>query len=712
MKKFFSLILLITLLTALVSAASAAPPAQEGQEYIVSADDWLSKLAEKYLGNVLAYPAIVEATNNKHAEDASFAVITNPNLIEPGWKLWIPSAEEAAAYMGGAVPAGIKVAVIGKSVHPYWANVEKGVQDAAVKLGVQADFFVPTREDVAAQISTMEGYIAQGYDGIAVAPSDPKAMEATIKAAMDAGIPVITLDTDAPESVRLAYVGTSNKAAGVVAGQEMAKLLPEGGKVAFGTGSLTALNSLERMEGFREGMGAAITVVEPVNNDKEDSATALELANATLVANPDLAGAFGVYAYNGPAWAQAVKEQNKAGQVKIVCFDATDEHIGFLKEGVIDVLVAQREYFQGYKSVELLTLMAQKGIEAGMAEYGVPADKVVDTGVDVVTLANLAEYDATLTQLGIPHTWSAGPAAVKVAVIGKSVHPYWANVEKGVQDAAVKLGVQADFFVPTREDVAAQISTMEGYIAQGYDGIAVAPSDPKAMEATIKAAMDAGIPVITLDTDAPESVRLAYVGTSNKAAGVVAGQEMAKLLPEGGKVAFGTGSLTALNSLERMEGFREGMGAAITVVEPVNNDKEDSATALELANATLVANPDLAGAFGVYAYNGPAWAQAVKEQNKAGQVKIVCFDATDEHIGFLKEGVIDVLVAQREYFQGYKSVELLTLMAQKGIEAGMAEYGVPADKVVDTGVDVVTLANLAEYDATLTQLGIPHTWTP
>jgi hypothetical protein len=55
---------------------------------------------------------------------------------------------------------------------------------------------------------------------------------------------------------------------------------------------------------------------------------------------------------------------------------------------------------------------------------------------------------------------------------------------------------------------------------------------------------------------------------------------------------------------------------------------------------------------------------------------------------------------------------LLTLMAQKGIEAGMAEYGVPADKIVDTGVDVVTKANLAEYDATLTQLGIPHTWTP
>ncbi len=306
---------------------------------------------------------------------------------------------------------------------------------------------------------------------------------------------------------------------------------------------------------------------------------------------------------------------------------------------------------------------------------------------------------------------AAPPAEVRVVVIGKSVHPYWANVEKGTMDAAAVLGVEAEFFVPQKEDVQAQISTMEAYIAQGVNGIAIAPSDPVAAAATIEAAMEAGIPVITLDTDAPESERLAYVGTSNKAAGVEAGLAMLELLPDGGKVGIGTGSLTALNSLERIEGFTEAMeGSAIEIVEPINNDKEDSATALELANSTLAANPDLAGAFGVYAYNGPAWAKAVKEQGRAGEVKIVCFDATTEHIEFVKEGVIDVLVAQREYFQGYKSVELLTLMAQMGVEEAMAEYGVPDDKVVDTGVDVVTLDVLVDYATTLDELGIPHEW--
>jgi branched-chain amino acid transport system substrate-binding protein len=95
--------LVITVLAVLVPVAGAAPLAQ-GEEYIVLAGDWLSKLADKYLGDPMAYPAIVLATNKKNAEDATFAYIDDPDFIEPGWKLWIPSAEEATALM--AAPEG------------------------------------------------------------------------------------------------------------------------------------------------------------------------------------------------------------------------------------------------------------------------------------------------------------------------------------------------------------------------------------------------------------------------------------------------------------------------------------------------------------------------------------------------------------------------------------------------------------------------------
>jgi ABC-type glycerol-3-phosphate transport system substrate-binding protein len=105
-KRLLNLLVIISVLAIAAPVVVAAPPAQEeGQDYVVVADDWLSKLAEKYLGNTMAYPAIVEYTNQKHAEDDSYAEITDPDLIEVGWKIYIPSAEEAAIVVAAAPPA-------------------------------------------------------------------------------------------------------------------------------------------------------------------------------------------------------------------------------------------------------------------------------------------------------------------------------------------------------------------------------------------------------------------------------------------------------------------------------------------------------------------------------------------------------------------------------------------------------------------------------
>ena len=261
----------------------------------------------------------------------------------------------------------------------------------------------------------------------------------------------------------------------------------------------------------------------------------------------------------------------------------------------------------------------------------------------------------------------ANPKVIKVVVIGKAVNPYWANVEKGVAAAGRTLGVATIVFVPPKEDVAAQIQTMETYIAQGVTGIAIAPSDPQALERVMQKAADAGIIVTTLDTPPVEdSVSLVYIGTDNYGAGRIAGQTLAGLLPDGGKVGIVRGSDTALNALQRTEGFLAAV--AETRIEPLAplNDREDAATALQLASSVISANPDLAGAFGVYAYNGPAWATAIKEARAVGEIKLVCFDATTDIINCIKDGVIDATVAQREYDMGYKSVQMIKLMAEKG----------------------------------------------
>ncbi len=90
MKKQSLLIaVMITLLAA--NVVRAAAPDSDGQEYIVQPGDWLSRIAGKFYGDILAYPSIVKATNAKAAEDDSFDVIDNPDVIEIDQKLWIPA---------------------------------------------------------------------------------------------------------------------------------------------------------------------------------------------------------------------------------------------------------------------------------------------------------------------------------------------------------------------------------------------------------------------------------------------------------------------------------------------------------------------------------------------------------------------------------------------------------------------------------------------
>jgi peptide/nickel transport system substrate-binding protein len=105
-KKLFGLLVLVALLVGLLPAAAmAAPPSQEGggKTYTVQKDDWLSKIAEKEYGDLLAFPAIVYFNNLKATEDTSFNLIADADLIEVGWSIYLPTAEEAAAYLAGEV---------------------------------------------------------------------------------------------------------------------------------------------------------------------------------------------------------------------------------------------------------------------------------------------------------------------------------------------------------------------------------------------------------------------------------------------------------------------------------------------------------------------------------------------------------------------------------------------------------------------------------
>jgi len=339
-------------------------------------------------------------------------------LVVGGVGGYFAGAAAPKAPVGAAGPA-VSIGVIGKSVHPYWSVVDAGRKAIGDKLGIDTSFFVPSKEDVPTQISTVNDYIAAKKSGIIFAPSDPVASADVIAKAIDGGIPLITIDTDAPDSKRLAYLGTDNLAAGRTAGRLFLEGLskkgisPTGAKIGVGVGSVTARNAIERIQGFNEVVKAAGCVPLETVNDKEDPVAALSLASSVIAANPDMVGAFGVYAYNGPAWAKAATSAGVAGKLVIVEFDATKDNIDPIKAGTIYGTCAQRQYFMGYVGVQLVYNMVaygyylgnpSKGWDTGLKALipGYPTNKIYDTGIDTITLDTLKSYYDSQTALGIP----------------------------------------------------------------------------------------------------------------------------------------------------------------------------------------------------------------------------------------------------------------------------------------------------------------------
>jgi ribose transport system substrate-binding protein len=206
---------------------------------------------------------------------------------------------------------------------------------------------------------------------------------------------LLTHDSDAPTSNRLVYIGTNNFQAGEILGGEIAKLFPRGGKMAIFVGTFSADNARQRLDGLLKALSDAKVSfsIEARKEDQKDMTLAKKNVEDVLNAHPDLDLLVGLWAYNGPAIASALKAAGKANRTRAVCFDENDQTLQAIQDGLITCTIVQKPFEFGYRSSVLLHRLASEG------EAALPKEEVVDTGVTVITAQNVGAFWASLREL-------------------------------------------------------------------------------------------------------------------------------------------------------------------------------------------------------------------------------------------------------------------------------------------------------------------------
>ena len=272
----------------------------------------------------------------------------------------------------------------------YFYDHKMGLREAGKAMGVKTEYVGPADYDMSAMITAFEQAIARKPAGIIVVGWEPS-LNAIVDKAVDAGIPVVTVDADLPGSKRIAFVGTGNFQAGYEGGKKLPQLIGGKGKVALMTRPGQS-NLEERIAGYKKAFSQSqgIELVQ-IADTQGDPGVAAQAAASLLQKFPDLAAIACVEAAGGSGAATAVKEAGKKGTVKIVSMDRGNEVLQAIKDGVISTSVVQQTALMPFYALQILYNLNNSPLPISTNNEkahitGAPA--VVDTGVVMVDESN------------------------------------------------------------------------------------------------------------------------------------------------------------------------------------------------------------------------------------------------------------------------------------------------------------------------------------
>jgi ribose transport system substrate-binding protein len=277
---------------------------------------------------------------------------------------------------------------------PYWKSAADGFAAAGAQYGVSVDTRGPAGLNPQAEVDEFKAMVARKPAGILVSVANSKLMAPEIDAAIAAGIPVITIDSDAPESKRLYFIGTNNLEAGRLGGSRVAAKLNGKGNVVFFTNPGQP-NLEERLKGYQDIFATypGIKVVE-VFDIKADPGTALDQAGVYLART----GAAKIDAFicldsrSGSNVAEAFKRRNATDRL-LIAMDVDSDTLALVGDGTIDSTISQKPYTMAFLGLKALDDIHHYPVKPLGGDYGLDPDSpfpaFIDTGVALVDKTNL-----------------------------------------------------------------------------------------------------------------------------------------------------------------------------------------------------------------------------------------------------------------------------------------------------------------------------------
>jgi len=271
----------------------------------------------------------------------------------------------------GGAKKDLKITMIAKSSNnPVFLYAQTGAEAAAKELGeknhmkISIDWRTPPTEDAQVQAERVAQAVNDGANVILISCTDAAKVTTAINAAVDKGVPVMTFDSDAPDSKRFAFYGADDEDCGKQVMDELAKLKGEKGNYAILAGTQTAPNLQKRVNGAKEEAKKYPNMkLVDVFYHKETPQEASAAVTAAMNANPQIDS----WAMIGgwPLFATSLMSLDPT-KVKIVAVDGLPQELGYVDKGIAPVLLAQPCYDWGYKSVGIIVdkLVLKKDVPA------------------------------------------------------------------------------------------------------------------------------------------------------------------------------------------------------------------------------------------------------------------------------------------------------------------------------------------------------------